>query len=99
MMSLLKVVPELRSIYFFVFILEIICCLQRRIHESSESRVKSCFSWFYHILKILLNGLTYDSRFLAAEHFTRFAYFPSPFQGLEKNVRNSCDFYSLHIAA
>ena len=98
MMSLLKVVPELRSIYFFVFILEIICCLQRRIHESSESRVKVVFQVF-HILKILLNGLTYDSRFLAAEHFTRFAYFPSPFQGLEKNVRNSCDFYSLHIAA
>ncbi len=50
-----------------------ICCLQLRIDENpSENRVKSCFYKLNNknIIKILLNGLTYNP----AEYFTRFSF-------------------------
>jgi hypothetical protein len=50
----------------------------------NDTNLKVC-----HIIRILLNGLTYDP----AEHFFSslflLAFFPSHFQGLEKHVRNS----------
>ena len=77
---------QLATCFIVVLIsLEIICHSQGHIHANPPKNEGKVLFQVCHIIKIPLNGLTYNP----AEHFTRFSHFSSPFQGSEKYVRNS----------
>ena len=65
--------------------LEIICRSQGHKHANPPKNEGKVLFQVCHIIKIPLNGLTYNPD----EHFTRFSHFSSPFQGSEKYVQNS----------
>ena len=59
--------------------------IQGHIHANPKKNPLKKFFSTWHLIKIPLNGLTYNP----AEHFTRFSHFSSPFQVSEKYIRNS----------